>query len=111
MQVMPLVGTEWAKAHGEKGFDANRLLDPQTNLRVGAWYLSQALQNWAQASDPIPLALAQYNAGRSNVLKWVDASSMADGEYFISRIRFPSTQGYARDILKQYCLYRNRGEF
>ena len=111
MQVMPVVANEWAAARGEKGFDSNRLLDPQTNLRVGAWYLSRALQDWARAADPIPLALAQYNAGHSNVLKWVDPPSMVDGGYFVGRIQFPSTQSYVRDILKQYRLYRNRGEF
>lgn len=111
MQVTPGAAEEWAQARGEKNFNPNRLLDPATNLRVGTWYLSKALQQWAQASEPVPLALAQYNAGRSNVLKWVDASSLADADYFISRIQFPSTKVYVRDVLKQYEIYRERGEF
>ncbi len=111
MQVMPQVGEEWAQVRGRKYFDAKWLLDPTINLRVGTWYLSKAIQQWSHASQPIPLALAQYNAGRSNVLKWVDTNSLGDADYFTERIPFPSTRAYVRDILKQYQDYRQHGEF
>ncbi len=111
MQVMPSVAIEWAKARGLKDFNSSELLDPATNIRIGSWYLSKSIQQWVQASEPVPLALAQYNAGRSNVLKWVDAGSMGDAEHFIQQIQFPSTRSYVRDILTQYRLYRHRGEF
>lgn len=111
MQIMPKVAEEWAQARGKRDFNLNELLDPATNLRVGAWYLSKAIQQWPQASNPTPLALAQYNAGRSNVLKWADTRSMADPDYFVSRIQFPSTKSYVRDILRQYQFYRRHGEF
>jgi len=111
MQVMPTVGNEWAAARGDKKMDPNLLFDPETNLRVGSWYIAKALQQWDKASVPVPLALAQYNAGRSNVLKWIDANCLSDHEHFISRIQFPSTRAYVRDILKQYSKYREHGEF
>lgn len=112
MQIMPVVAKEWAAAHGEKELDPKRLLDPLTNLRIGTWHLSRALQQWANAADPVPLALAQYNAGGKNLQKWVDAGSMTDGDYFAkNRIQFPTTRSYVRDILNQYRLYRRRGEF
>ena len=111
MQIMPEAAKDWAQTYEKKELGANDLLDPATNLRIGAWHISKALQDWDQASEPIPLALAQYNAGRSNALKWVDANSLADAEHFIGRIQFPTTRAYVRDILKQYKLYRQRGEF
>lgn len=111
MQVRPVVATEWSAAHGQRPMDAARLADPQTNLRVGSWYLARALQQWSQASEPVPLALAQYNAGRSSVLKWVDARSLADPEAFLQQIQFRSTRAYVRDILKQNRRYHQRGEF
>lgn len=111
MQVMPQVGQEWATSRGDKNFKTEQLLDPAINLRAGSWYLSRGIQQWNQASEPVPLALAQYNAGRSNLLKWVDAGSLADGEYFISRIQFPSTRSYVSDILRQWKNYREHGEF
>ena len=111
MQIMPSVAAEWAAAHGIKDFPLNALWDPLTNLRVGSWYLAKSIQQWNQATEPIPLALAQYNAGRSNVLKWVDVNSMADPETFIARIQFPSTRTYVRAIYKQFQRYQQRGEF
>jgi soluble lytic murein transglycosylase len=111
MQVMAEVGQEWATAKGVKQFDSQELLKPEVNLRIGSWYLAKAFQQWSQSSQPTPIALAQYNAGRSNVLRWVDANSLADEEYFISRIGFPSTRAYVRDILQKYRSYRQRGEF
>ena len=111
MQVMPVVANEWAAARGETGLDPKRLFDPQFNVQVGSWHLARALQQWQEAVDPAPLALAQYNAGRSNVLKWVNAGSLGDGEYFTSRIQFPSTRSYVRDIMRQYRMYVRRGEF
>lgn len=111
MQIMPQVASEWAAAHGQKGVTPEQLIDPEMNLRVGAWYIAKALQQWDRASMPIPIALAQYNAGRGNVLKWVDAGSFSDPEYFLTRIQFPSTRAYVRDILRQYREYREHGEF
>jgi soluble lytic murein transglycosylase len=77
MQIMPSTGKEWADAQGIPKFLPEQLLDPQTNLRAGSWYLAKALQQWSQASEPLPLALAQYNAGRSKVLKWIDSLSLS----------------------------------
>ncbi len=111
MQVKPAVAGEWTAARGQEPIAPAALLDPRTNLRVGSWYLARALQHWAQASEPVPLALAQYNAGRTPVLKWVDADSLADMDAFLGRIQYPSTRSYVRDIMKQYRRYRQRGEF
>ncbi len=111
MQVMPTVGQEWASARGIKNFTAQDLLKPEINLRAGSWYLARAIQQWTQASKPIPMALAQYNAGRSNVLKWVDPDSYGDPDHFLTRVQFPTTRAYVRDILKQYQRYKLRGEF
>jgi soluble lytic murein transglycosylase len=111
MQIMPNVAEEWAQNRGYSNFKSEDLLKPEMNLRIGAWYLSKAFQQWSQASQPAPLALAQYNAGRSNVLKWVDANSLADEEHFIGRIGFASTRIYVREILKRYQFYRETSEF
>jgi soluble lytic murein transglycosylase len=111
MQVMPIVGQEWTSARGEKNFDSTRLLDPLTNVRIGSWYLAKGLSHWEKAARPVPLALAQYNAGRSNVLKWVNDESLLDSEKFITQIQFPSTRAYVRDIIRQHQKYRDQGEF
>ena len=111
MQVRPVVGEEWAAAGMGESPKDGRLAEPAVNLRVGSWYLAKAIRQWSHAAEPAPLALAQYNAGRSSVLKWVEANSLADGESFIGRIQYPSTRSYVQAILAQHEKYRRRGEF
>lgn len=111
MQVRPVVGEEWAAETRTTPVPPEQLADPALNLRVGAWYLAKAIRQWSQAAEPEPLALAQYNAGRSSVLKWVDANALADGEALLARIQYPSTRAYVRAILGQAEKYRKRGEF
>ena len=51
-------------------FEHEHCFDPGTNTLAGAWYLRKLLRRYAQADNPLPYALADYNAGRGNVLKW-----------------------------------------
>ena len=64
MQVTPDVGQMWAKANKVDDFKDDDLYDPETNIRVGTWYLDRALKRWSQTDDPVTFALAEYNAGR-----------------------------------------------
>lgn len=101
MQVTPTVGWEWAANHGIDHFQDSDLLDPRTNVLAGAWYLATALAQWAHRPDPLPYALAQYNAGRSNALRWARDDD-DDAERFIGQITFPGTRAYVSDIIKRY---------
>lgn len=101
MQVTELVGHEWAYSAGIENFTAHDLFRPETNIRAGTWYLARALNDWSNRSDPLPYALAQYNAGRSNVLRWAkDDDGLS--HLFIQRITFPGTRDYVEDILRRY---------
>jgi soluble lytic murein transglycosylase len=106
MQVTPAVGVAWAKANKVPHFQPSDLFDPLLNIRVGTWYLSHALKRWTQADDPVPFALAEYNAGRSNALKWVDPSDPNDHTAFLNRITFPTTRKYVEVILERREVYR-----
>jgi soluble lytic murein transglycosylase len=111
MQVTDTVGSEWAKANKIESFAPENLFEPRVNIRAGTWYLAKALGNWATAEDPVPIALAEYNAGRKNVLRWIDEKSLRDVDHFIGRIGFPSTQSYVKTIVSQRRYYANSGEF
>ena len=111
MQVTDTTGSEWARANKIGGFQTEELFIPQTNIRAGTWYLGKALNNWKTAEDPVPIALAEYNAGRKNVLRWMDEKSLTDPEHFVSRIGFPSTQFYVKTIVQQKKFYTSNGEF
>lgn len=106
MQVTPEVGQMWAKANKIPNFQDDSLYDPTTNIRVGTWYLNRAIKQWSQTDDPVTFALAQYNAGRSNALKWVDPAAPQDHNAFLERITFPSTRKYVDTILHQRDQYR-----
>ena len=63
MQVGRGIGMEWAAAHGVESFMVTDLLDAQTNLQAGTWYLSRLIDKWRETDDPIVFALAEYSAG------------------------------------------------
>jgi len=106
MQVTPEVGQMWAKANKIPNFKADDLYDPAINIRAGAWYLNRALKRWSQTNDPVVFALAEYNAGRSNALKWVDPAYPQDSNNFIQRITYPTTRKYVEIILARREQYR-----
>ncbi len=106
MQVMPDAGREWARAHKMDDYKDDDLYDPATNIRAGTWYLSRAIRRWSDTDDPVTFALAEYNAGRSNALKWVDPVDPHDHNAFLDRITFPSTRKYVEVILQRRDLYR-----
>ena len=106
MQVTPDVGQMWAKANKIENYKDDDLYDPETNIRAGTWYLNRALKKWSQMDDPATFALAEYNAGRSNALKWVDPIAPTSRTAFLDRITFPSTRKYVEVILSKRDQYR-----
>lgn len=106
MQVTPEVGQMWAKANKIEDYKDDDLYDPETNIRAGAWYLSRAIKHWSQTDDPVTFALAEYNAGRSNALKWVDPLAPLDHTAFLDRITYPGTRKYVEVIMAKRDQYR-----
>lgn len=108
MQMTPDAGQIWAKANKVTNFKPDDLYDPETNIRAGTWYLNRSIKKWAQVNvdDPVYFALAEYNAGRSNALKWQDPANPQDHRAFMQRITYPGTRKYVEVILAQRDMYR-----
>jgi len=106
MQVREGAASEWASAEHIQHFDHASCLDPRTNVLAGTWYLKRVLRHYGQADDPLPFGLAEYNAGRGNVLKWLAGDNATNSAVFIGRIGFPGTRVYVQKILKRYRDYR-----
>jgi soluble lytic murein transglycosylase len=106
MQVTPEVGQMWAKANKIEDYKDDDLYDPETNIRAGTWYLNRAIKRWSQTDDPVTFALAEYNAGRSNALKWVDPIAPLNHTAFLDRITFPGTRKYVEVIMAKRDQYR-----
>jgi len=108
MQVSQKAANEWAHEHRIDRFNVEQLFDPKTNLEAGSWYLRRALDHWQNESEPLPLALAEYNAGASRVQRWVGAGGITTSQFFVN-IDFPVTRKYVQSILDRYAFYKHRG--
>ncbi len=102
MQIRDVAASEWAYAEHISHFEHVECLNPLTNILAGSWYLKHAVQHYKIADDPIPFALAEYNAGRGNVLKWLDGGGATNSADFIRKIGFPATKLYVRNVLDMY---------
>jgi soluble lytic murein transglycosylase len=112
MQVGEAAATDWARAQKIETFMPPDLFEPRTNLEAGAWYLQRALDKWKERDDPVPFALAEYNAGASRIERWVSATGFgakADSRDLMAAIDFPSTRRYIEDIVARAKFYRERG--
>ena len=101
MQIMEITGREWAGEQRVPLFSEDVLLEPAQNIDCGTWYLGKLLRRYTRTDDPVPYALADYNAGRGNVLKWIKDDAATNSAVFIERIRFPSTRNYVRKVMER----------
>ena len=106
MQIRSLTAQEWAQAVDRHRSFEGDLFKPETNLEVGTWYLGKLLKRYARTSDPVSYALADYNAGRNNVLRWNKGAAETNSSIFVSQITFPSTQDYIRSIVRRSARYQ-----
>ena len=106
MQVREEAAREWAGAERLESFEHRQCFDPATNTLAGTWYLKKLLKRYVQADDALPYALADYNAGRGNVLRWATGEATTNSALFQQQIGFPGTREYVRSVLRQYERYR-----
>lgn len=108
MQVGEAAAQDWALAEKIETFMPTDLFDAKTNLEVGTWYFRKALDRWKRKDNPVPFALAEYNAGRVRVDRWVAESGRgedATARDLMQAIDFPTTRRYVEDITARYRFY------
>ena len=118
MQVSQAAAKDWAQAHKAETFQRADLFSPRMNLEIGSWFLTKALTRWAAKDDPVPFALAEYNAGRATVDRWIATTQLGEettAADLRTHIGFPSTRAYVETIIKRRAYYvaearRGRGE-
>lgn len=111
MQVSEKAAQEWARENKIDNFQPEDLFNPKSNLQAGSWYLRRALDRWRTQPDPIPFALAEYNAGGSRAQRWAggDQSVPIATKDFLQNIDFPGTRKYVESIVERYRFYQRRG--
>jgi soluble lytic murein transglycosylase len=111
MQVSEKAANEWARENKIANFRVEQLFNPKTNLEAGTWYLHRAFEHWEAQSDPMPFALAEYNAGASRAQRWSggDGVAVVPPQTFLRNIDFPGTRKYVDSIIERYEFYQRRG--
>lgn len=114
MQITEAAAKDWVDAEKIETFVVTDLFDAKTNIDAGAWYLARGLRHWAHKNDPVPFALAEYNAGRTRVRRW-ERDSGRTVEFTAQDLQqamdFPATKQYVGDIVERHRRYLERGEF
>jgi soluble lytic murein transglycosylase len=114
MQITEGAASDWARVEKIEAFVPTNLFDPKVNIDAGAWYLKKALDHWAAKDDPVPFALAEYNAGRTRVKRWVNDSGLgetAGAGDLQTAMDFPATKSYIAAIIARQDFYERRSEF
>ncbi len=114
MQITEGAAADWAKSEKIETFVPTDLFDPKTNIEAGTWYLAKALRHWSDKDNPIPFGLAEYNAGRTRVKRWVKDSGRGESsgvDDLHAAMDFPTTKSYIAAIVSRYDFYRKHGEF
>jgi soluble lytic murein transglycosylase len=106
MQIQEIAAQEWADEERISDFDHEHCIDPMTNTLAGTFYLSKLLKRYTRTDNAIPYALADYNAGRSKVLKWNSGSAATNSAAFVDQIGFPQTRDYVKSVMRRQKLYR-----
>ena len=103
LQIMPDTGYWIAEKMNLSDFTPQQLYHPDTNIKMGIWYLSDLNKEFDNKQI---LVLAAYNAGRGNVAKWIEEKELNGQENDVNKIPFPETRNYIRKVLFNYQLYK-----
>ena len=100
-QVMPATGEGIARSLGMADFVLDDLYRPWVSVQFGAYYLSVQLNRF---DDQILIALAAYNGGPGNTLRWLAAAG-DDLDLFVEVITAGQSRIYLQRVYEQYVTY------
>jgi len=101
MQIMPRT----AKHITGRNVKVEALFNPNTNIDMGTDYLKYLLR----ANDNnLVFATASYNAGYSNVQRWIPKNREMELDVWIETIPFKETREYVKAVLAYYQIYNIR---
>ena len=105
MQLLPETAHYIARKTGGTQFTTEDLSTPQINISYGSWYLRYLIDHYDGHKT---LAIAAYNAGETNVDKWVADAGGPDRFDETEHIPFPETRHYVKSVLEHERLYRKK---
>ena len=103
MQITPATADFIARDSGGTRFTQADLATPQVNISYGAYYLRYLLRRYGGDET---LAVAAYNAGETNLNKWVERAGGGQDFDAVADIPFPETRKYVKGVLDRRREYR-----
>ena len=104
MQIMPATGKLIWKKQKKPNYRSSKLLDPDTNIAAGSFYLRDMLNLF---DEHYALATAAYNAGPGRPKKWRPMQAL-DADIWIENIPFKETRGYVKNVLTYKAIYDHK---
>lgn len=83
-------------------YSKDMLFEPETNIRIGCWYLSTLYQEFGE----LELMLAAYNAGSGNVSQWLKNNKYSKNGKSLDKIPFKETEKYLVKVKKSHAIYK-----
>jgi soluble lytic murein transglycosylase len=105
MQIMPDTGRRVAQRLQFTLPNDYALLNTGTNIRLGAAYLSHALD---RLQHNALLATAAYNAGPHRVSQWLPEDARMDADVWAETIPFHETRKYVKRVMEYTVIYQQR---
>ena len=85
----------WAAEQMGLNPDLIDLSDPDTNIRIGCWYLNWLMTKFDGVKET---ALAGYNAGHGNVQNWLADEEMSKDGITLEEIPYEETKIYVKKV-------------
>jgi soluble lytic murein transglycosylase len=102
MQVMPST-QEWIAEQLGEEIAPGDAYDPQTNIRMGAWFLRFLSDHFQGDLD---LVIAAYNGGAGSVDSWLADPLVSNRDDLLRWIGFGETREYLARVSLSYRVYR-----
>lgn len=90
----------WAEE--ELGLEDIDIFEPETNIKIGCWYLSKLFKEF----DNLDLVIAAYNGGSGNVNKWLKNNEYSKDGNKLHNIPFKETKNYLEKVKENYRVYK-----
>jgi len=85
-----------------ENYEENRLFEPDYNIYLGAKYFKYLLDKFKNTKT----ALAAYNAGEGNVMKWLNNAGYSKNGVSLDEIPFKETREYVVKVERAMAVYK-----
>lgn len=95
MQIMQPTADWAAEKIGIEDYSYSRINEPEINIEIGCWYLSTLMKSY---NNDLTCVIAAYNAGSTNVTKWINDERYSKTGSSLDSIPFEETGSYVKKV-------------